>query len=317
MNKVEQFLNTASRAYYAGSPIISDEQFDALADIANYQTVGAGVTGHKGMHYKPMYSLQKFYEDEGMKRPLADVKDVSPSIKLDGAAISLLYIDGTLVQALTRGDGIEGQDITDKILSSNSLVVKSVPVEGILQVTGEIVAPKHIENARNYAAGALNLKNDDEFNTRALSFFAYGCYPYLTATYDGDMRALSKLGFATIKELDLEKVYPSDGMVYRVNDNELFEEMGYTSKHPQGAYALKVRGAHVETTLLDVEWQVGKSGKITPVAILEPIVIEDAVVTRATLNNPAFIEALGLAIGDRVAVIRAGSIIPCILHKVE
>lgn len=317
MNKVEQFLNTASRAYYAGSPIISDEQFDALADIANYQTVGAGVSGPKGMHYKPMYSLQKFYEDEGMKRPLANVKDVSPSIKLDGAAISLLYIDGTLVQALTRGDGVEGQDITDKILSSNSLVVKSVPVEGILQVTGEVVAPKHIENARNYAAGALNLKNDDEFNTRALSFFAYGCYPYLTATYDGDMRALARLGFATIKELDLEKVYPSDGMVYRVNDNELFEEMGYTSKHPQGAYALKVRGAHVETTLLDVEWQVSKSGRVTPVAILEPVVIEDAVVTRATLNNPAFIEALGLAIGNRVAVIRAGSIIPCILHKVE
>lgn len=317
MNKVEQFLNTASRAYYAGSPIISDEQFDALADTVNYQTVGAGVSGSKGKHYNQMYSLQKFYEDEGMKRPLADVKDVSPSIKLDGAAISLLYIEGTLVQALTRGDGIEGQDITDKILSSNSLVVKSVPVAGILQVTGEVVAPKHIENARNYAAGALNLKNDDEFNTRALSFIAYGCYPYLTATYDGDMRALSRLGFTTVKELDLEKVYPSDGMVYRVNDNELFEEMGYTSKHPQGAYALKVRGAHVETTLLDVEWQVGKSGKVTPVAILEPVVIEDAVVTRATLNNPAFIEALGLAIGDRVAVIRAGSVIPCILHKVE
>lgn len=317
MNKVEQFLNTASRAYYAGSPIISDEQFDALADTVNYQTVGAGVSGSKGKHYNPMYSLQKFYEDEGMKRPLANVKDVSPSIKLDGAAISLLYIEGTLVQALTRGDGIEGQDITDKILSSNSLVVKSVPVAGILQVTGEVVAPKYIENARNYAAGALTLKNDDEFNTRAISFFAYGCYPYLTATHDGDMRALSRLGFATIKELDLEKVYPSDGMVYRVNDNELFEEMGYTSKHPQGAYALKVRGAHVETTLLDVEWQVGKSGKVTPVAILEPVVIEDAVVTRATLNNPAFIEALGLAIGDRVAVIRAGSVIPCILHKVE
>lgn len=317
MNKVEQFLNTASRAYYAGSPIISDEQFDALADTVNYQTVGAGVSGSKGKHYNQMYSLQKFYEDEGMKRPLADVKDVSPSIKLDGAAISLLYIEGTLVQALTRGDGIEGQDITDKILSSNSLVVKSVPVAGILQVTGEVVAPKHIENARNYAAGALNLKNDDEFNTRALSFFAYGCYPYLTATYDGDMRALARLGFATIKELDLEKVYPSDGMVYRVNDNELFEEMGYTSKHPQGAYALKVRGAHVETTLLDVEWQVSKSGRVTPVAILEPVVIEDAVVTRATLNNPAFIEALGLAIGNRVAVIRSGGVIPCILHKVE
>lgn len=317
MNKVEQFLNTASRAYYAGSPIISDEQFDALADIANYQTVGAGVSGPKGKHYNPMYSLQKFYEDEGMKRPLTDVKDVSPSIKLDGAAISLLYIDGTLVQALTRGDGVEGQDITDKILSSNSLVVKNVPVEGILQVTGEVVAPKHIENARNYAAGALNLKNDDEFNTRALSFFAYGCYPYLTATYDGDMRALSKLGFATIKELDLEKVYPSDGMVYRVNDNDLFEKMGYTSKHPQGAYALKVRGAHVETTLLDVEWQVSRLGKVTPVAVLDPVYVGDALVSRASLSNVGFIEALDLKMGDRVAVIRGGEVIPYITHKID
>lgn len=317
MNKIEQFLNTASRAYYAGAPIISDEQFDAIADIVNYQAVGTKVSGTKGKHYKQMFSLQKFYEDEGMKRPLTDVKDISLSIKLDGAAISLLYVDGRLVQALTRGDGVEGQDITDKILSSSSLVPKQIPVEGILQVTGEVVAPKHVENARNYAAGALNLKDDGEFNTRALSFFAHGGYPYFTDTYDGDMAALTKLGFATVKELDLEKVYPSDGMVYRVNDNDLFDSMGYTAKHPLGAYALKVRAEYVETTLLDVEWQVGKSGKVTPVAILEPVVIEDAVVTRATLNNPAFIEALGLEIGDRVAVIRAGSIIPCILHKVD
>ena len=317
MTKLEQYLNSASRAYYAGAPIISDEQFDRLADSCGYSALGAKEQGKTGKHYAPMYSLQKYYEDENKVRPLKDVGDVSASVKLDGAASSLLYVGGSLVRALTRGDGIEGQDITDKILSSSSLVPHSIPYEGILQVTGEFVAPSYIPNARNYAAGALNLKDLVEFNTRALSFFAHGCTPCLSKTFDQDMLLLTGMGFSTVKELDLEKIYPSDGMVFRANSNAEFAAMGYTSKHPKGAYALKIRAAHVETTLLAVEWQVGKSGKVTPVAILEPVMIGDALVSRATLNNPGFIEMLGLEIGDTVAVARAGEIIPCILHKVE
>ena len=316
MTKLESYLNTASRAYYAGSPIISDAQFDQLADSCGYSTLGAAEPGKTEKHFTQMYSLQKYYEDQNKVRPLKDVRDVSASIKLDGAAISMLYIDGALVRALTRGDGVEGQIITDKILSSK-LAPHTIEHKGILQVTGEVVAPSYIPNARNYAAGALNLKDNDEFSTRALSFFAYGVSPFLFDTYDQDMAYLAKLGFNTVKELDLEKVYPSDGMVFRVNSNAEFLAMGYTSKHPKGAYALKIRAEHVETTLLDVEWQVGKSGKVTPVAILEPVMIGDALVSRATLNNPGFIEMLGLELGDTVAVARAGEIIPCILHKVE
>ncbi len=131
------------------------------------------------------------------------------------------------------------------------------------------------------------------------------------------MRVLKQLGFNTVLEPELAKIYPSDGIVVRLNNNHQFEQLGYTSKHPRGAYARKVRAEHVETTLLDVEWQVGKSGKVTPIAILEPVYIGDALVSRATLNNPGFIEQLDLQLGDRVAVIRAGEIIPCILHKVE
>lgn len=326
MNKIEQYLNLASAAYYAGNPLISDAQFDQLAETIGYTKVGAPETGNKGLHYAQMYSLQKYYEDEGDKRPLEGISDVSASIKLDGAAISLLYIDGVLVRALTRGDGIEGQDITSKMLAcSGSLVpisfdvsrVTNYSIPNILQVTGEIVAPLNIENARNYAAGALNLKDVEEFKQRALSFYAYGVSPYISDKYNKDMTILEILGFNTVKALDLEKIFPSDGLVFRVNSNKLFEEMGYTSKHPRGAYARKIRGEHVETTLLDVEWQVGKSGKVTPVAILEPVYIGDALVSRATLNNPGFIEALGLEIGNRVAIIRAGEIIPCVLHKVE
>jgi DNA ligase (NAD+) len=317
MNKLEQYLNLASRAYYSGAPIISDDQFDRLAESIGYNAVGAKQHGNVERHVYQMYSLQKYYEDEDQKRPLEGISNIVTTAKLDGAAISLLYVDGNLVRALTRGDGVEGQIITDKILSHKGLVPHIIPLTGIVQVTGEIVAPSHIENARNYAAGSLNLKDSSEFSTRALSFFAYGSQPCVTTTYRQDLDVLKKYGFNVISEADLDKVYPCDGVVFRVNDNQLFQELGYTSKHPRGAYAKKERQAHVETKLLSVEWQVGKSGKVTPVAILEPVYIGDALVSRATLNNPGFIEMLDLQIGDTVAVIRSGEIIPCILHKVD
>lgn len=315
MNKIEQFLDSASKAYYAGSPIISDEQFDRLADSVGYNKVGAKQNSKTEKHLYQMYSLQKYYEDEGT-RPLEGIRSIASSVKLDGAAISLLYVDGHLVRALTRGDGIEGQIITDKMLSTN-IVPHYIGITGVIQVTGEIVAPINIENARNYAAGSLNLKDVGEFRTRALSFFAYGVQPSLTPTFNQDLEALKRAGFGVINEPDLDKIFPCDGVVFRVNDNKQFYDLGYTAKHPRGAYAKKERAAHVETTLLDVEWQVGKSGKVTPVAILEPVYIGDALVSRATLNNPGFIEMLDLQIGDRVAIIRSGEIIPCILHKVD
>lgn len=315
MNKITQFLDSASAAYYAGQPFITDEQFDRLADSIGYNAVGSKQHSNKEKHLYQMYSLQKYYEDEGT-RPLEGIRSIASSVKLDGAAISLLYVDGHLVRGLTRGDGVEGQLITDKLLATK-IVPHEIAHKGVIQITGEFVAPMNIENARNYAAGSLNLKDVNEFKTRALSFFAYGVQPTLADTFNEDMKLLQSYGFGVINEPDLDKIFPCDGVVFRVNDNKTFFEMGYTAKHPRGAYAKKERAAHVETTLLDVEWQVGKSGKVTPVAILEPVYIGDALVSRATLNNPGFIEMLDLQIGDRVALIRAGDIIPCIIHKVD
>ena len=316
MNKLKEFLDLASKHYYDGWPIINDQQFDHLADLIGYKQVGSSPETNKAKHFKQMFSLQKFYEGEGQRNPLEGITEISMTPKLDGAAISLLYVHGKLVQALTRGDGIEGQTITDKLLATQ-LVPHQINYLAPVQITGEIVAPSHVENSRNYAAGSLNLKDIDEFKTRAISFFAYGINPTWGSTYTLDMKMLKKLGFQTVLEPDLDKVYPTDGVVFRCDNNQQFESLGYTSKHPRGAYALKERAEHVETTLLDVEWQVGKTGKVTPVAILEPVLIGDALVSRATLNNPGFIEALGLEIGDTVAVIRAGEIIPCVLHKVD
>jgi len=122
MNKLEQYLNLASRAYYSGSPIINDDQFDRLAESIGYNAVGAKQHGNVERHVYQMYSLQKYYEDEDQKRPLEGISNIVTTAKLDGAAISLLYVDGALVRALTRGDGTEGQIITDKILSHTVLV---------------------------------------------------------------------------------------------------------------------------------------------------------------------------------------------------
>ena len=316
MNKITEFLDRANKAYFEGNPVIPDSVFDALAASVGYSRLGNPVESAKVKHTFPMWSLQKHYEDEGVA-PLAGISDVSASPKLDGAALALLYVDGHLVRATTRGDGVEGQDVTEKFLGSK-LVPQTVDGLGnVAQIVGEVCAPKHIENARNYAAGALNLKDTAEFRTRAVEFFAYGVEPSQFPTYSEDMKWLKRLGFNTVKDPELHNIYPCDGVVYRVNNNKLFKEMGYTAKHPKGAYALKERQEAVETQILAVEWQVNRTGRVTPVAILEPVKVGDAVISRATLNNVAFIEALGIEIGDTVAVQRAGMIIPQILHKVD
>lgn len=315
MNKIKEYLDEASIKYYMGEPIISDEEFDRLADATGYSTVGAKQHEDTCKHVFPMWSLQKYYEDEG-KRPLEGY-DCIPSVKLDGAAVSLIYVDGKLLQVLTRGDGNEGRDITAKFISRKNLVPLTIEYTGLMQITGEIVAPKHIENSRNYAAGALNLKNEDEFNLKAISFFAYGVAPYQMDTYREDMCLLERLGFETVCSSELDKIYDCDGIVHRINNNSVFHNLGYTAKFPRGAYALKVRKEAVETKILGVDWQVGKSGKVTPVAILEPVMIGDAMVSRATLNNQAFIEMLDLQIGCTVGVVRSGDIIPKIVYRVD
>lgn len=314
--KIKQYLDECSRHYYQGNPLIADEVFDRLAESIGYKDIGAKQHEHLAKHYFPMYSLQKFYEGEGDKNPLLGESDVTYTPKLDGAAISILYVNGSIAQVLTRGDGVEGTDITDKFIGS-TIVPQHLHHEGVVQITGEVAAVKETPNSRNYAAGALNLKDPVEFRTRAVEFFAYGIQPYVNTTYDEDIKLLKRLGFNTVTDKNIAQIYPTDGVVFRVNNNKRFTELGYTSNHPKGAYALKTRGEAVETTILDVEWGVGKSGKVTPVAILEPIYIGDKLVSRATLNNQAFIESLDIQIGSKVGVILGGEIIPCIIGKVE
>ena len=318
MKNLETLLNQARFSYYNGKPIMSDEAYDRLEDQLGVSSqVGHDLIDSKSARYPhafPMYSLQKSYSS--LDNPNYGSEPVTVTPKLDGAAVSLQYIRGTLSIALTRGDGKQGLDITDNmrfLVPRHLLPFQGVP---IIQITGEVVAPATIKNSRNYAAGALSLHDSDEFQKRDLTFVAYGVQPYPTDDFIEDMMYLNASGFETIIDSDYP-MFPQDGNVWRIISNKAFEKLGYTSHHPRGAFARKVKQEGVVTELIDVVWQVGKSGNVSPVAILDPIDIDGARVARATLHNIGIIEDLGLEIGCMVEVIRAGEIIPQVVRRVD
>lgn len=318
MGNIENFLNRAWEAYAKGEPFLTDPEFDALASKYNYTRFTEGVLSRKARHAFPMYSLQKVFDEE--PSPLPQNEETIETPKLDGAAISLIYEDGVLVQGCTRGDGIEGEDITRNVYHIDT-IPKKVHTS-IIQVTGEVVCSKEIENARNYAAGAIKTLDVNEFKEKKaahLVFIAYGLQPYIGNQYIDDLYFLERYKFLTILDKDYCKAFfRTDGTVYRLNNNSLYDELGFTAKHPRGAYARKLSSdvEIKETVLLDVKWQVGRSGKVTPVAIFEEIVIDDARINKATLNNVGFIKDMELEIGDIILVTRSGGIIPKVLGKV-
>ena len=308
---MQHFLEKASAMYYSGTPILSDAEFDALARLYNYDTVGHTVTDGIPHLYK-MYSLQKVFDLNAVE------SSTSPMVrtpKLDGAAVSLQYVNGHIAQALTRGDGNLGRDITLKL---EELVPNVISIKGKIQITGEIVAPDTITNARNFAAGSLNLKDLMEFRSRCkdLVFVAYDIQGVEYERLSEAMDHLAQNGFEVITRFDATG-YPTDGEVFRVDNYDAFYKMGYTAHHPRGAFALKEQKDGVTTELLDVVWQVGKSGVVSPVAILKPVEVGDALVSRATLHNIEYIRSLNLEIGCSVEVIRSGEIIPRIVRRVD
>lgn len=310
---MKDFLDKASKSYYEGTPIISDAEFDSLAEKFGYKQIGYSVTD--GIpHLFRMYSLQKVFSEADLP---SDIEKYICTPKLDGAAVSILYANGMLALALTRGDGNIGRDITEKM---RALVPNTISLLETVQITGEVVAPKTIPNSRNYASGALNLKSMEEFEQRDLTFVAYDINH--TVDKKGRLYAeqtlplLRDFGFSEVSTFNTDN-YPTDGSVYRLNSHDRFEGMGFTSHHPRGAVALKEEKDGKVTKLVDVVWQVGKSGVVSPVAILDPIDIDGAIVSRATLHNIEYIRSLELKIGCNVEVIRSGEIIPRILRRVD
>ena len=308
--------NSIAKQYYEGgnSPL-TDPEWDALYDGLEE----IGYTPESGVPHKyQMYSLQKTFDNEELEswlRVKHEGQLVTCTPKLDGAAVSIMYRDGNLSSALTRGNGKIGLDILNKI---QYLVPTKINYLKEIQIDGEVVAPTSIPNARNYAAGSLNLKDPLEFKARCNErrFVAYDMRPYFIESWVDVLQMVESFGISTVYSIDAS-LYPQDGKVFRLDDTKYWSEQGFTAHHPRGSLAFKEQKDGVITTLKDVEWQTGKSGVVTPVAILEPVMIGDALVQRATLHNMAHIEQLGLEIGCKVEVIRSGEIIPRIVRRVE
>lgn len=311
--EIQEYIRKLAESYDNGVSLVTDEEYDALSQKYGHNLGPAGDVPHL---YR-MYSLNKHYAKDG-DYPL-DIAKCVKTPKLDGAAVNLQYIDGKFVRALTRGDGIRGRDITANVGLLN--IPGSISMDsGFVEIRGEVVASTKVTNSRNFASGALGLKDQKEFEARvaegSMIFVAYDLKGWYTETYEESLDLLRYDDFA-VANFGNYSEYPQDGIVYRLNDNAKYEQAGYTAKFPKGAFAFKAEQEAVVTTLLDVVWQVGKSGKVTPVALLEPVLIGDANVTRATLNNIEYIEALDLEIGCLVEVIRSGEIIPKIIGRAD
>jgi NAD-dependent DNA ligase len=309
----EDYRNKIAKLYYEeGTSPLDDYEWDLLDDN---QTVG--YTPRESIrHLYPLYSLQKSFSMEEVTAWIGD-NYVIDTAKLDGAAVSLFYNNGVLVRATSRGDGVKGVDITNNI---KHLVANEISRQTLMQIDGEVIAPSSIPNARNYAAGALNLKSEEEFKQRVpnLSFVAHDMRPSTGFRYWSEvMQHCSEvLGFHTDLYFDCTD-YPTDGVVFRIDSLKVWNECGFTAHHPRGSIAFKEQKAGVATTLLDVVWQTGKSGVVTPVALLEPVMIGEAKVSRATLHNMEYINELGLELGCQVEVIRSGEIIPRIVRRLN
>ena len=361
------------RYYVLDDPIISDYEFDqSLRKLAALEKqypdyhdpnspslrVGGGVTKDfpTVIHEFPMYSLDNAYSRQELldwKKRIekglgTDEVSYTCELKYDGASISLTYDRGVLERAVTRGDGTQGDDVTQNIRT-----IPSVPLElrgdfkERFAIRGEIILPidgfnkmneqriadgeEPYRNPRNTASGSLKLQDSTLVAARPLQCFLYQIIADRTlfSTQIESLQAAHNLGFnvpqhytfaATIedairfiKHWDKERTklpYEIDGVVVKVNDIAQQDELGYTSKSPRWAIAYKFKAESTYATLESVQFQVGRTGAITPVAILNPVVLGGTVVKRASLHNADQIEKLDLYYEDSVAIEKGGEIIP-------
>lgn len=345
-------------AYYRGETLVADAEYDALEDelrglLAEHpeltpdpnplESVGAPSVLHEPVrHSRPMLSLEKASTPEQLGA-FFDRFPGQPVVvmpKLDGLSLALVYEDGRLQRAITRGDGTIGEDVTVLVRALGDGVPDAIEAEGRVEVRGELVMlrstfaaynaahpDKPLINPRGAAAGTIRAKDPAVVAERRLRFFAFDLDTENGARADVE-DALRTLGFeaadmrhcddaAAAQEVidaieagrnDLD--YDLDGAVLRLADRNAYAAAGTRSSSPRGALAYKFAAEEKTTQLADVLWDVGKIGKVAPVAVLEPVFVGGTTVTRATLANQEVIKARDVRIGDTVLVRRAGDVIP-------
>lgn len=313
-----------SHLYYnLSSPEISDAEFDKLYDDLEavekaqgwvaYDSPTAKVGGAAGKvtHPVKLYSLRKVYD----AAEVDDFYDVETP-KIDGANLTLVYKRGKLAIALTRGNGEMGDNIIHLASGITNIPQRIQTDYDQVVINGECVTDNTVENFRNYVSGALGLKSLTEFRERNIKFIAHDMLG-VAMNYTTRMTIVQNMGFSTVLDKNANS-YPRDGVVYRVNDYKKSMQMGYTSKYPRFAVALKPRELNtVRTTLQDVIWVIGRTGTVNPTGIVTPVVIEDATISRVTLHNISIIEEHNLGLGDTIEIERAGGVIPKFLRVIE
>ena len=307
------------------------------------EEVGATAVLHAPVrHSRPMLSLQKATTPEQVADFFARFpgQPVVVMPKLDGLSLAVVYERGRLARAITRGDGTTGDDVTPLVRAMASGIPDRIDAAGTTEVRGELVmlrstfaaynaehADKPLINPRNAAAGTIRAKDPATVKGRDLRFFAFDLHVEDGAHADLE-KALRDLGFdaadmrhtddaeaaqAVIGEIEAQRNdldYDLDGAVLRLADRGAYAAAGTRSNSPRGALAFKFAAEEKTTVLADVVWDVGKIGKVAPVAVLEPVFVGGTTVTRATLANQEVIRARDVRIGDTVLVRRAGDVIP-------
>src|SRR3954447_19697462 len=352
-------------AYYRGEPKVADADYDALEDelrglLAEHpelapadnplERVGAPSTLHDPVrHSRPMLSLEKATTPEQVAAFLARFPRQAVVVmpKLDGLSVALVFDEGRLAVAATRGDGTTGEDITPLVRAIVDGIPERLPTAGRVEVRGELLmlrstftayneAHPHapLVNPRNAAAGTVRAKDAAKVAERRLRFFAFDLYT--DSPQEDDLEAaLQALGFeaarmehcadadaalAAIARIEADRTtldYDLDGAVLRLADRAAYAAAATRANSPRGALALKYAAEEKTTLLADVVWDVGKIGKVAPVAILEPVYVGGTTVTRATLANQEVIRARDVRIGDTVLVRRAGDVIPFVAGPLD
>lgn len=389
INELREVLKFHEYRYYIeNDPLVADAEYDQL-----YKALEKLETDHPDLitpdsptqriatiltkefytvsHLVPMLSLENSYDEDDLRDWDRKAKEISGlnaieycvEPKFDGASISLVYEDDSLLRGVTRGDGIEGDEITTNIKQ-----VRSVPLSagfskyGIqqIEIRGEVLMSKPnfkkyndwlteqnlppLANPRNAAAGSLRIKDSREVKKRNLEAFLYHVsyilhnnkeMPPELSTHGDSLKFLWQLGFRSPEKekkvvTGIEKVikycqefesrrdelpYEIDGMVIKVNDVDLQDRLGMTTHHPRWAMAFKFKARQATSKLLNVDFQVGRTGSITPVAKIEPVPIGGVVVGSISLFNEEVIREKDLMIGDSVLVERAGDVIPYIVKS--
>ncbi|HPQ80976.1 MAG TPA: NAD-dependent DNA ligase LigA [bacterium] len=352
VEKLEAEVRRHNRLYFVEhKPEISDYEFDRLVEALKAKKPDSpalldipsdAVSGTKVVHSSPMLSLDKCYDEKALSDWAAKFDgEVVASPKIDGLAVSLRYgPGGALQQAATRGDGLEGEDIT-----ANVRTIRSVPDSAGLrdvEVRGEVYMPLSVfaryrgefANPRNLAAGAVKQKDPKRTADYALSFFAYDILGSKAKSEGEKYRELSEMGFAVVewRRLSREMMrdafeeflkkrteydFETDGVVFKADLVSEQRRLGSTAHHPRYAIAYKFQGDSGTTTLKDVEWSVARTGVITPVAIVEPVELSGAMVRRASLHNVGIMKKLGVKRGAKVLMMRRGGVIPNLESVVE